>query len=1204
MNKLGSLILSLILFTLVGCNDEVEVTELEFSKRVNSANSAEAYRNTVHPILLKRCATCHGDSGVNLRHSSSDYKESHDIVVDGGKVDFSNPANSRLVDKIISQRHNCWNGNCEESGSEMLAGIKKWIAQRGESPTILNGAKTNSLKYKDAIKRNPETINGIIVMQAEDGELSGRMKKHTSSTASNYTYIAGDMPLGHPIEQTARAGVIPDTVLGKNVSCKQVTAADLEESINGLVQYSEVRRHAGQAGYRYYSQRVSYRIINPNHRTDYLNALKNSTAISGNWFLRDGAIEDGDYTGNMQVYNGDNIRILPEFVDHATYESTIKNVSSGSPNSNFFAPRFGEAGIDYFAPSTEDVRTKLPDYMKSYRVRAQVQNTFKNYFFDGAGPETSSSLNETPYVLLSKPTGIHKVFVHNNLPASQEFYDYYIDGLTSSNSLDVVACKDSGTLSDGICSNNKPIQRIDTYVQYYVDPANRAFNDFSWNYYVGENIVTKNFDINRGTTNLDLKSILLDASAVDKRVIMIDNYAETLLPVVRTNCVGCHGNGDGPQFAITNKTAAFDAINGFINYDNPANSRPAQRMDEGHNCGGSCSEIKQDIVNAISLWKSKNETDITEAESNNAGPELKSLSDAARSPGKVKYQFTVTEAGDYNVWMKVLTNATKKRFKINILDKNGKRIESCGQNQNCATVSGAYCRSYTTGEYSSWTWYTPSIGNQNNRIKWPLEKGSYTLEIFEKDLNAKIDLVAISKNPDFNPSRNLVDEGLISSANPRILKYDISKIINSPGAFEIEIIEKNGGDSYAFRNPNFVNNTKNIKVQNIKVTINDKYEFTDSAYTKINQVVGTEKTNLTYAPLIALSINGLGNDSFQFVFEDLKQTNASLTPTADDAPQVFEGRSCKKLTLFKNSVMPILNRFRLIRKDDDGYTDFSRDTNMSPGRGRDNGSNPQFYTCTTCHNEEHPYFKMTTFFNNAQVLCDQALTRVDFGSFEKSLLIRGLNGTFNHPKLHFVESVGTTGSGGSLNFRKNTSKVNGFDSSWAGFRFEKYTTGTGGIQNGQINLNAYTGTQRSYLQKFIGQYVKIGNVRINDPYSVRNGDTRLPGDTYDSESENLDKWTYDNNNNALNMTYTVNPESFVARQGDLNPANIVAGGVIKIKDDCLGRGFVDDNGVLMDSCKSAEADKTVINEFESIKTRYRNAIINWMREEAKAAGQY
>jgi mono/diheme cytochrome c family protein len=1170
-------------------NEEVPVTELEFTKRASGANSTEAFRNTVHPILLKRCASCHGDNGSNLRHSVSDYKQSHGVIVDGGKVDFSNPSNSRLVEKLIGQRHNCWNNDCTTSGAEMLAGIKEWIELRGEAPETLDGATTVSLKYGNAVKTTPETIAGSILLQAEDGILSGRMKTHVHSQASGFSYIAGDNPPVHPIEQTGRT---PDV----SGNCRNVSSADLANTTTGRYKLTERRRHINQEGYRYYSQRIRFRIIRPSKRAEYQAEIKAGRTDIANlqkFFLATGAEDAANgfvLQGTAQLDRGDTLRTLPEFLEHGQYLTQIN--SQSVTYKDFFAPRFGVSGIDYFTPTNEEIRANLPSYLKNTIVFTKLESSFLEYFYDDIyGARTpENSIYAAPYTMRSMPDGGGGTipFQVNNQTLADNFYNHYWNGLTAGNSLNPV-------------SGGDPTHLIDTYIHYYVDPDDRDFEDFRWKYGANDEL----FDLNRGNTNLDLSAILADSALVDDRAIMTANYGETLWPVVKANCASCHGDGSGrPQFAHPNESISFDAMIGYANFSVPSNSRPATRMDEGHNCGANCASIKSEMVAAISSWATKNTADI-EAAKNASAPELKSLSVKDRSPARARYTINITEAGAYNVWFKVLTTDTKRRFDLRILDDQNRPVPNCTATSSCNTsgttyngkttaqIDDMFCREYNTGTHNEWSWYTPSINDLEDRIKWNLAKGTYSLEIIEEDVNAKIDIIAISKNPEFNPAKNLIDEGLISSAEPRILRYDVSKLINSPGVFEIEIIERNGGDAYIFRNPRFVGNTEKIKVKNIKVLVNDKYEFTDSSYTKIDATVGTEKTNLTYAPLVALAINGLGSDSFKFVFEDLKTTSSGLTSTEDDAPVAVEGRKCQNLALFEATVMPILNRFRLVRKDGDGYTDYSSDDGQYPGNNRQAGANAQFYTCTTCHTENHPYFKMTTFFNNSEVLCEQALSRVDFGNFERSLLLRGLNGTFNHPKLHFVESVDLTGSGNSRRFKTNASKVNGFDSSWAGRRFEKYTNGTG---SGQINLGAYSGAERAYLDKFIGQYVKMKYVRINDPFAAEDGEIRLPGDSYDSGSIEQDKWTYATT--GRNMMVPMNPEDFVADQGDLNPNSVTAGGLIKVKDSCVNVNFNENNGVVTDPCNS---NVDVITEFELIKTRYRESIINWMNEEKKSA---
>ena len=78
-------LLSFSLFIL-SCTDNQKTTELDFSVKIASETSVNAFKNTVHPLLVQHCSSCHGDNGSAIRHSVSDAQEAHDVIVDGGKV--------------------------------------------------------------------------------------------------------------------------------------------------------------------------------------------------------------------------------------------------------------------------------------------------------------------------------------------------------------------------------------------------------------------------------------------------------------------------------------------------------------------------------------------------------------------------------------------------------------------------------------------------------------------------------------------------------------------------------------------------------------------------------------------------------------------------------------------------------------------------------------------------------------------------------------------------------------------------------------------------------------------------------------------------------------------------------------------------------------------------------------------------------------
>ncbi len=1147
-----------------------KVTELSFEEQSDRAQSAKAFANTVHPLLKASCAGCHGDSGSQApKHSVSDYQSAHDAVVDTGRVNFQEPAKSRLVKRLSEDRHYCW-GDCASNASEMLDAIESWKKMSGGLGGV-TGKITASKKISDASVGIATVTNGTLVLQAEDGELSGRFKVKVASEASGLAYISGDQPKVHPIEATARTASI-------GISCNPTSG--INDTVNGPYRLSERRRHVNQSGYRPYSSQVTLTWIDPDKRDAYEAALKDPNITDYTpYFFRD---EDGD------PIRFNSVRTLPEFVSAAYFASNIRNVSepantapsatytwNGETNLvfDFFKPRFG-SGTEYFTADTNEVIEGLPDYVFSDVIYGQISNRIRSIFNNaddlGDIPEGMRIANGSVFNFGDKANQVNV------------FHDFFMAELTQGTALN-----DEGS----------GIRTIDRFVHYEVPVASRSvYANVDWN-------GVDQMDLNGfGNVTLDLAALYTGGSVKTIGQIRADTYATTLKQVFTgASCVNCHGDGSNrPQFASADNERAYNqaaAINNFINFDNPRNARPVVRMlDERHNCGGAsnCDSLGASMQTAIAAWETAINAELAaQADSQDTG--LEALEVADRTPGKAVYKFRVEEAGEYNVWLKLMAPDNNiDRVFMQIKDSNGNVIRNCRQSTNgaCTTASAddQLCRQYATNQ-QNWEWYTPSINDENNRTKWDLVPGVYTLEIIEDDIDVKLDLVAINKNPEFNPAKNLIDEGYIQDIKPRTISYDLSSFIKSPGRFEIDVRRSATEDSYIFRNPRFVGGAKNFRFRNIKVLVNGNYELSNSTYSKLDRVTPPNSGILTYSSLVVLEILGQNNDEFAFVFEDLKATDLPSSQLDEDAPVAVEGRKCQELALFEQSVMPILNRMRLVLKEE--YMEYTDDE--FPGNDGDTATNMTFYTCTTCHNEEHPYFKMTTFFDNSEVLCEQALSRVDFGNFERSLLLRGINGTFNHPKLHFIQDGRYTGSGRSRRLVTDTTNASGFDTSWKGNRLLRYTQGTDKAA-GEIDLDSYSGEDREYLQKFIGTFQRVRYLTYQNVQSPDNGAVLTENGTITTDDDGIPHY---NQNNGRSVYEIRSPEDFLGRKDDWNPNSPTAQGAIAVNRNCMGVNFQTVNGVITDpsSCGN-NADYT--QEFENIKSKYREAVINWMDAEKKA----
>jgi hypothetical protein len=90
----------------------------------------EAFKNTVYPVLRANCSACHstqnttGSGAQAPLHSDVDVTVAHEYALT--RVNFREPANSRLVARMRIDRHNCFGGSCAAAGDRMRAAISAW----------------------------------------------------------------------------------------------------------------------------------------------------------------------------------------------------------------------------------------------------------------------------------------------------------------------------------------------------------------------------------------------------------------------------------------------------------------------------------------------------------------------------------------------------------------------------------------------------------------------------------------------------------------------------------------------------------------------------------------------------------------------------------------------------------------------------------------------------------------------------------------------------------------------------------------------------------------------------------------------------------------------------------------------------------------------------------------------------------------------
>jgi len=267
---------------------------------------------------------------------------------------------------------------------------------------------------------------------------------------------------------------------------------------------------------------------------------------------------------------------------------------------------------------------------------------------------------------------------------------------------------------------------------------------------------------------------------------------------------------------------------------------------------------------------------------------------------------------------------------------------------------------------------------------------------------------------DFQPDKREVDYANISDYRRHVLKYDLSSYLNLPAgekaSFSVEVRKEFDGQNYAFRNPrlDYQNDrNKSLYAKNISILINGKAAFTDKTFSQIDGYYGQNRV-ITYAPMTTLNTEAADLDKFSFGFEQLgidDKMHSELYPAGEPPKDPVE-RECLELELFARTVKPILKNVSVAPVTTIRGRGISQAmANNYPGSPGRAGGATGIYKCMSCHNENHPYFKMTTFEGNDDQLCRQAISRVDFEKFYESLMVRGINGTNNHPKFFFVEEL-------------------------------------------------------------------------------------------------------------------------------------------------------------------------------------------------------
>jgi len=124
-----------------GCSP-LESASVRYLASLDSFASEIAFKSTAYPVLRQNCAACH-DTITSPFFAAADSSTAFFYAI--GKVDLTNPANSRIVQRM-GESHNCWS-DCAQNAAALTQAIQQWsdLAKESEDDNTVTGVALGAL---------------------------------------------------------------------------------------------------------------------------------------------------------------------------------------------------------------------------------------------------------------------------------------------------------------------------------------------------------------------------------------------------------------------------------------------------------------------------------------------------------------------------------------------------------------------------------------------------------------------------------------------------------------------------------------------------------------------------------------------------------------------------------------------------------------------------------------------------------------------------------------------------------------------------------------------------------------------------------------------------------------------------------------------------------------------------------------------------
>jgi len=393
----------------------------------------------------------------------------------------------------------------------------------------------------------------------------------------------------------------------------------------------------------------------------------------------------------------------------------------------------------------------------------------------------------------------------------------------------------------------------------------------------------------------------------------VEIFGETVHPLLASHCGSCHGAAVQPKFAVADVSSAHRAIidNSKVDLATPEHSRIVERLGtDSHGCWSACSQNAAEMLAAVKKWaESKstntsvaaslqtvevsvasrkatypdlgNTTMVIEAEpTGNPSPVvLKAPTVVANNPdgsagkvvqfnrggasntvalteaqaaatgGTLTATFTLAEAGKYRVLARVQSVAPTD-------DELYLRIDN-GSGGAVAPIR--IWKIPQTGP-TSWFWASATNGaNLSTLSEFDLAAGAHRVVVLQREFGAKIDRLAITKDP------------LFRSPDPvEILTFDLAPLLGGADVKLEVIVEDFSTEVSKIRSPRIITASKSVKVKNMFILVNGKKDNSNSTFSVVDTVVTAPGGIISNASTTVVKDKGTAEDKLSFAFEILE----------------------------------------------------------------------------------------------------------------------------------------------------------------------------------------------------------------------------------------------------------------------------------------------------------------------------------------------